>query len=125
MKLPILISIAIIFFFNKAKADQLAYITEKQAEKTTELIKNEKYVYLYCGCCDDSEKQLAEVINVEFKHTGYETYYEVILTYKDQKGNVKQEAIDLAYVWSVKNKKVKTVGQWLNLKHNPCKQIDI
>ena len=80
-------------------------------------------VYLFCGCCDENVIEVARIVKVEVKFTGYKSYYEIILTYKDQKDNLQNRPVDLAYVWSNKNKRPQTIGQILKLEHDPCRNL--
>lgn len=101
-------------------ADQLAYITESEAEQACAYIRKHKKLILFCGCCDGSEPISLKVKQVEVRYTGYETFYEVVITYQTESG-LKSEAIDLAYVWD--KKKRKTLGELLNLQHDPCNRL--
>lgn len=78
------------------------------------------YVYLYCGCCVSDTVEKAKVVKIKFKFTGYENFYEMILTYVDKASVRKTKEIDLAYVWSNKNNKTQTIGELLELEHDPC-----
>jgi hypothetical protein len=106
-----------------ARADQLAYISKKQAKKARKEIRKMDYVYLYCGCCNSDIKELVKVVKVNIKFTGYENFYEVILIYIDKFGNTVTKGVDLAYVWTNKNNEIRTIGELLKLKHDPCKPL--
>ena len=110
-------------FINPLKADQLSYLSKKEAKKGRRVINRLDSVILFCGCCDENVIEVARVVKVEVKFTGYENYYEIILTYKDNKNNLQTMGIDLAYVWSNKNKKLQTIGQIINLEHDPCRSL--
>lgn len=101
-------------------ADQLAYISRSEAEQASNYIRKHKKLILFCGCCDGSEPLLVKVTQVEVRYTGYETFYEVVITYQTESG-LKSEAIDLAYVWDKKRRK--TLGELLNLQHDPCNRL--
>jgi len=102
-------------------ADQLAYISKSEAEQAAKLIKGKKII-LFCGCCSDDTPLKVKVLKTEVKYTGYEDYYEVIVTYKNSEGETVSKGIDLAYAWVKNKKKTKTVGQVLGLEHDPCSE---
>jgi len=118
------ISLLALLLTIPAKADQLAYISKKQAKKAAKKIRKMDYVYLYCGCCASSPKELVKVKKVDYAFANYENYYEVILTYTDKTGNTVTKAIDLAYVWTNKSNKIRTIGELLKLEHDPCKRLE-
>lgn len=107
-------------FTGLSYADQLAYNSKEVAEEATAIISKLNYVYLFCGCCSLVEPRKVKVVGVYYKHTGYENYYEVYLQYKDDSGEVKETPLDLAYVWKKKLFGYKTIGQLMNLEHDPC-----
>lgn len=113
----------LVFFWGSvlsAKADQLAYLSESDAQKAAERILQFETVYLYCGCCDDDSPRVVQVENVRIRKTDYEEYYEVVLVYTEN-GLEKEEGVDLAYTWIRKKGKFKTIGSLLRLDHDPCK----
>ena len=120
ISLMFLLALTVIF---PAKADQLSYLSKKEAKKASRVMKKLDSVYLFCGCCDENVIEVARTVKVEVKFTGYKSYYEIILTYKDQKNNLQTRPVDLAYVWSNKNKKLQTIGQILKLEHDPCRNL--
>lgn len=104
-----------------ANADQLAYITKEQAEEAAEYLMKHPDIYLFCGCCSMVEPQKVKVIEAKALFTNYENYYEVEITYKGANGEEVHERIDLAYVWRKKLLSgYKTIGQLLDLEHDPC-----
>jgi len=109
-----------ITFFSFAKADQLAYLTKTDAERGAEFIRENPSLVLHCGCCAGYSFEKVEAVNVTVKHTGYEDYYEIIIEFIDIRGNERSEAIDLAYVWTKEEDKYVTIGQVLELEHDPC-----
>lgn len=102
-------------------ADQLAYLSKKDAERGAEIIEGAKKIAFFCGCCDNQEKEVIKVKGVEIKFTGYEQYYEIYVMYSYQ-GELKSVPVDLAYVWVKQHGEVKTIGQILGLEHDPCKK---
>lgn len=123
MHKTLLIFLLILTFIIPVKADQLSYLSKKDAKKASRVMKKLDSVYLFCGCCDENVIEVARTVKVEVKFTGYENYYEIILTYKDKKDNLQTMGVDLAYVWSKKNKKIQTIGQILKLEHDPCRSL--
>lgn len=121
MKTKFFTLLLLLVFAPISKADQLAYLSKADAEKGAALIEQYKKVILFCGCCDNSAIEKIKIQSVEVKHTGYENYYEITVSYVDH-GELKSVPLDLAYVW-VKTKKegVQTIGALLGLEHDPCK----
>lgn len=109
-----------VLFSSVSLADQLAYLSKSDAERAASFIQNSKKIGFYCGCCDNQILKVIKVRGVEVKHTGYEDYYEVFVTYRDHKED-KSTPVDLAYVWIKLNGVLQTVGKALGLEHDPCK----
>ena len=120
MKKLMLLIVACICMSFAAKADQLAYISENDARAAVELLQKQKYVLLYCGCCDDDQLQYVKIISVSYRYTGFEQYYEVFVEGVDANGNPVSEAIDLAYAHIQKKKIALCVGKALHLECDPC-----
>jgi hypothetical protein len=112
----------IILVSSCAFADQLAYITKEQAEKTIAYFndKNIKEVVLWCACCDNNPKILVNVTNVYYKYTGYENYYQVYIAGSTPEGDVINEGVDLAYVHIKKKDKWYCLGKKLKFECDPC-----
>jgi hypothetical protein len=109
---------------NYVKADQLEWISKTDAQNAAELIRNTDFVFLYCGCCDNSPVRKAFVTNVDIIYTGFENYYSLLLYYTDEDGQAHSETLDLAYVWMYFEMEKYTVGQLLGLEHDPCSSGD-
>ena len=123
IKIVSLTVIMLFLFGNQAFADQLAWLSKENAEKAVKLLKENKSVTLYCGCCSGDLEKDIRITDVRIqKVKGYD-YYEVIITYRDPVGDLNSEAVDLAYVWLLKDKKLQTVGEVLGLKHDPCTRL--
>ena len=112
-----------VLFALPASADQLAYISKKQAKKASKVLSKMDYVYLFCGCCDADPAKMAKIEKVAVKFTEVEEYYEVVLTYTDEAGDTQTLALDLAYVWTNKENKVQTIGELLGMEHDPCMRL--
>lgn len=117
----IIVLLSFVAIFSSIFADQLAYISQKDANRAVEFIRTQKSIILFCGCCDNDVPILIKPINVYTKFTNFENYFEVVVEYKNKEGNISTIELDLAYTWYKKKKKVKTIGQKLNLKHDFCK----
>ena len=115
----LIFAIALLISFV-SKADQLAYITETQAQEAKEKIEKMNFIYLFCGCCSIVKPEKVKVLSVKVRHTGYENYYEVIVEYKKSDDSIGTEAVDLAYIWKKSWFKYKTIGEVLGLEHDPC-----
>lgn len=113
------------FITQSAKADQLSYLTQAQAELACELIQGMEELYLFCGCCNETIGELVQVNDVHFQHTGYEDFYQVILTYTNSKQESVSKGIDLAYTWATVDDKIETLGELLDLDHDPCRRLGV
>lgn len=98
------------------KADQLAYITKAQAKEATDFLKEQKQVVLWCACCKNDKKELINIQNVDYTHTGHENFYQIYIT--DDQG--KTHDIDLAYVHYILGQKAYCVGKMLGYTCDPC-----
>lgn len=103
-----------------AYSDQLAYISKDQAERGAKFLKNEKVVLLFCGCCENDPKIYLRVKEISVKFTGYQNYYEIIITGTTAGGELKSVEADLAYVHVNREGKAVTVGKILGLECDPC-----
>jgi len=101
-------------------ADQLGYITKEQAEKAAALLKSEREIMLFCGCCDNDPKIYLKVADVKVKHTGYQEYYQVIVTGITRTGEKMTVETDLAYVHVNRNGMAVAAGTVLGFKCDPC-----
>lgn len=103
-----------------AKADQLAYIQEKDARAAVELLQTQPYVLLHCGCCDDAPLQYVKIRSVSCHPAGYKRYFQVFVEGVDANGNPVSEGIDLAYAHIRNGKTALCVGKALHLDCDPC-----
>ena len=122
MRKLMLMLVAVICLSMTAMADQLEYIYEQDAQEAVKLLKKQKYVLLYCGCCADDydAKQYVKIKSVSYRYTNYMNYYEVVVDGVDANGNKVSETIDLAYSHIKKGKNALCVGKALNLDCDPC-----
>ena len=119
----IYILIFALFFSLNSKADQLMCLSESIAKKSSQIINQQEFIILFCGCCDE-DPQVVKVINTKIIK---DCNFEVVVTYQTLEGLTSSKSVDLAYVWmedpNDSNKGV-TIGQVLNLDHNPCISFD-
>lgn len=113
----------VLFFFASAfaHADQLAWITKEQAEKTLEYFEDKdiEKVVLWCACCTDQTKTIVEVSNIYYQKARDPQYYEVWI--EGVAGGVKiKEPVDLAYVHVKRGSKWRCLGQELKFECDPC-----
>ena len=118
MKTILIVSFIILSFASRA--DQLAFITEEQAEQAVQYIMDNPKLLLFCGCCDMKEPRKVKVVEAVAVSAGYENYYEVEIMYEGEDGEYVYERIDLAYVWSRKLFKYKTLGAIMDMEHDQC-----
>ena len=122
--LTLIILLGLTFINNKLRADQLAWITEEQAQKAVEFLKTQKQAILYCACCDNDPKQRVKIKNITYRHPkmGGEVqkgYYQVFVTAKVD-GKWQEIALDLAYIHIKKGKKAYCLGKELGFECDPC-----
>lgn len=111
-----------LFAVNNSLADQLAWLSKEQAEKTVQYIKDNKIknVILWCACCDNDEKLKIKVTRVSYKAVEDQPYFEVWLEGKDKDGRRLKQAVDLAYVHIKKEGKWNALGKILEFECDPC-----
>lgn len=118
MKKILTITLALIFTLAlslTAFADQAAYVTEAQAKKAANFLKDKESIRHFCAPCGDKTSQLEEIETVEAVPTGYENYWEV---------KVNGKGIDLAYVYfELKKGKWKNVAKEMNIKVSDVPKI--
>lgn len=88
-------------------ADQAAWITKDEAERTAEFLKDKTQIKHFCAPCDDKSVRPEYIATVEAVPTGSEDYWEV---------KINGEGIDLAYVYFQTKS-----GKWKNL----AKEMDV
>lgn len=119
MKKALLLIIAL-FFSLSAFADQLQWLSKKEAQTAVTFLQKQKVVLLYCGCCDSDPMRYVKITNVTIQSTGFEGYYEVVLQGIDNYGKEVSEAIDLAYTHIQNNTVAVCVGLLLGMECDPC-----
>lgn len=123
-KITLILSFLILILALPSKADQLAWITEAQAQKATEFLKTQKKVILHCACCDNDPKQKVKIKNIVYRHPKMggqvqKEYYQVFVTIKVD-GQWKEVGLDLAYVHIKKGKNTACLGKELKFDCDPC-----
>jgi hypothetical protein len=127
MKKIFLIAFFTIFSLQNCFADQLQMVTLQQATKAVALIKKQKTVVLFCGCCDNVPKEIIEVTGAYFKSADYKNeagvplYYVILQGKNIQTNEVVKKEVDLAYVHIKKSTASITAGEFLKYKCDPCK----
>lgn len=117
----------LVFFFLAlsiaSRADQLAWLTRSDAEAAVQVINRQAELLLFCGCCDNAPKRYIEVESSSLSYTGTDSYYEVLVSGKNQEGEVVEEAVDLAYVYIHGDGTALCLGRTLDLECDPCTEI--
>jgi hypothetical protein len=93
-------AMALVLIAATAWADQAAYISKDQAEEALKLVPLGGTIRHYCEPCGDTAWTEEAVSEKSVRHTGYESYYEVL---------VNGEGVDLAYVYVLAGE------TWMNL----------
>jgi hypothetical protein len=102
-------------------ADQLKYLSKDDAIKAARLIKKQRKLYLFCGCCQGEKARKVRPENVEVYESEKSGLYEVRLTYTyAREGTPVTEVLDLAYTWGKRKGKYFTVASALGMQHDPC-----
>jgi hypothetical protein len=122
MKKFILVLIICLSVTSSCFADQLQWMTKEQAEKTVKYIQdnNINQVVLWCACCDKDPKTKINISEVNYRYTGTDDYYEVVITGTDKKGKQFSNAIDLAYAHIKNGKVTQCLGLALGFSCDPC-----
>jgi hypothetical protein len=102
-----------------AKADQLMYLSLKNAKAATEYLQTQKQVILWCACCTDDPKLLITISSVNYYRVQGELYF-VVLMGKTQSGEQVEKYLDLAYVHVNVQGKAKFLGQELKINCDSC-----
>jgi hypothetical protein len=109
-----------LFFVGFVQADQLAWITEAQARKAAEFLRKQESILLFCGCCDQHDAQIIQVVEIGFEATPGGEYFEVFVVGVNAKGKEVKIPLDLAYVYFKKKKKAVNVGKHLGFECDVC-----
>ena len=112
-----------VFAVNISYSDQLAWITEEQAEQTVDYFKENKIknVILWCACCDNDTKLKIRVTRIYYKAVeGQKDYYEVWIEGKDKDDKRLKQSVDLAYVHIKKAGEWSSVGTVMGFECDPC-----
>ncbi len=106
MKTKRFIFLILTLFSISLSADQAAYIDEKSAGEAVKLLSNHSAVREFCAPCGDKRSKLVDVRTLEVKHSGYQSYNEVLLN---------DDGVDLAYLYFKSPEGWKNVAIALNL----------
>ncbi len=121
MKKIFLLIVTILALGSFAKADQLWYISESEAQSAVSLLQKQKYVLLYCGCCGgDVELTYVKIEAVYYKGIDDSDFCAVVVRGVDFYGNQVSKEIDLAYTHICKKNKAACVGLELGFDCSPC-----
>ncbi|NOS84550.1 MAG: hypothetical protein HOP31_05365 [Ignavibacteria bacterium] len=112
-----------VFAVNITYSDQLAWISEEEAQKTVDYFKENKIknVILWCACCDNDTKLKIKVTRIYYKAVeGQKDYCEVWIEGKDKDDKRLKQSVDLAYVHIKKAGEWNCLGTVLEFKCDPC-----
>lgn len=119
----LLILFVALFLSAPVFADQLAWLTKEQAEKTQKWLDKHplKQVVLWCACCDGDAKVKVRVTKYEIRPVeGQPDYYELIIIGKTSTGEMVNTGVDLAYVHIPVKGKARCLGKEIGLECDPC-----
>ena len=117
------IAVIVLFFAVKlSTADQLAWITKEQAQKTVAYFTENEIdrVVLWCACCDNDTKMIVEVEHIRYKKTEDPNYYQIHIEGVTTKGKNINYAVDLAYVHIKRDGLWRCLGSELEFECDPC-----
>ena len=66
--------LAALLLSASTKADQILQVSKAEADKISDHLRQQKYIILYCGCCDNDSAtilRIDEVLKVPAKEKGY------------------------------------------------------
>lgn len=109
-----------LFVVGFVQADQLAWISEEQARKAADFLRTQESLLLFCGCCEQHDAQIIQVVEIGFEATPGGEYFEVFVVGVDAKGKEVKIPLDLAYVYFKKKKKAVNVGKHLGFDCDVC-----
>lgn len=111
-----------LFISNLCYADQLAWITKEQADKTIEYFQEEEIyqVVLWCACCDNDPKVKVDITYIFYQKASDPSYYEIWIKGKTTDGRKIEQPIDLAYVHILRGSKWRCLGKELKFECDPC-----
>lgn len=119
----LLVTIIGLWICSYSYADQLAWISQADANLAVEKISKMKSIYIFCGCCSMAEPKKIKPLRVYAKFTNFENKYEVYVDYLDEDGITRATPLDLAYVWKKGLFKYKTIATILGLEHDQCEYL--
>lgn len=120
MKSTPLFIVLLLIFSQNIFADQLAWITKKQAISAVDIINGQNELLLFCGCCDSDPKVYLQNIKCRMQYAGSNDYFEVLVTGHNKEGQQQEHAVDLAYVFVNVEGVAKCLGKELTLECDPC-----
>ena len=124
MKKIILTLMIVVTITTFSKAEELLYLSKKDAAKAAKFINKQTQLYLFCGCCTSSEKELITVVNAIVKEID-KKHCEVTLNYTNSNGEPKTKEVDLANLWLKEKKRSITVGQALDFEYDKCDVLGV
>ena len=89
-----------------ASADQAAYITKVDADRTLELLKNAGTLKLYCAPCGDAGAESIVVTDMRNADVNYQGYWEV---------QINGSGVDLAYLYFLEKNRWRNVAMALGI----------
>jgi len=118
-----IVFLSLFIFIKISFADQLAWLTKDQAEKTVAYFNdnNIKQVVLWCACCDNDTKVKVSVTEVRYRHVkNSKEYYEFVIEGTYMGGEKLSDSFDLAYVHIFRDGKWWCLGKELGFECDPC-----
>lgn len=111
----------LLFVSINSYADQLAFLTKEQAEKTVAFLKENSVnqAILWCACCSGDVMKKLTITKFYYRFTNYQNYYEVVFEgVLDNKPF--SSSVDLAYVFLRSGSQAKCLGKLMNFQCDPC-----
>jgi hypothetical protein len=120
MKNLLLAVVLLLLFVKPAHADQLQALEKDDADRAVEVLKEQKEVLLFCGCCSNDEKIWLLMENAWSERNARGSYYEVHVKGRTIPGYMMSAVVDLAYVHINNNGMSECVGTYLSMGCDPC-----
>ncbi len=119
----LLLGFLLTFLVSYAADQQLRELSLEDAKRAAALIRKQRKLYLYCGCCEGEKarKVRADKVEIYESDTGKEGLYNIRITfYYPRSGMPTTEIVDLAYLWGRKKGVYFTIASVLGMPHDAC-----
>ena len=104
--------------------DQLKNLSKEDASKALTVLKKQRKIYLYCGCCEGAKARKIRAERFDIVASPDPDKYQLQVSYyAARSGTLFKEVIDLAYTWGRRKGVYYTIASRLNMPHDPCNRM--